>query len=213
MRLNRLDLIRYGKFTSQSVSLPQASRDFHLILGANEAGKSTLRSAILDLLFGFPVRTPLDFLHPKSDLCVGAELRHGEGVLEFVRLKANKNTLRAPDGSNLPDTALDAFLGGAGRSFFDKMFGLDHPRLVEGGNSILNAQDDVGQVLFQSAAGLASLGRVRDALEQEADSLWAPTRSSKRAYYQARDDMAEASAALKAATVRTGAWTEAHERV
>ncbi|MDS1141350.1 AAA family ATPase [Pusillimonas sp. SM2304] len=213
MRLNRLDLIRYGKFTGQSVSLPQAPRDFHLILGANEAGKSTLRSAILDLLFGFPLRTPLDFLHQKSDLCVGAQIQHGDGMLEFVRLKANKNTLRAPDGEILPDTVLDAFLGGAGRGFFDKMFGLDHPRLVEGGNSILNAQDDVGQVLFQSAAGLASLGRVRDALEQEADSLWAPTRSSKRAYYQARDDMAEASAALKAATVRTGAWTDAHERV
>src|SRR5690606_29171304 len=123
----------YGKFTDRSVSLPQASRDFHLILGANEAGKSTLRSAIQDLLFGFPVRTPLDFLHPKSDLRVGAEIQDGNSALEFMRLKANKNTLRTPDDSLLPDTALDIFLGGASRGFFDKMFGLDHPRLVEGG--------------------------------------------------------------------------------
>lgn len=213
MRLNRLDLIRYGKFTDRSVALPRRPHDFHLILGANEAGKSTLRSAILDLLFGLPVRTPLDFLHAKAELRVGAVIEHGGEVLDFIRVKANKNTLRTPDETPLPDTALDHFLGGAGRAFFDKMFGLDHPRLVEGGNSILNAQDDVGQVLFQSAAGLVSLGKVRDALEQEADGLWAPTRSSKRTYYAARDDLDQASAALKAATVRTREWAEAHERV
>lgn len=214
MRLQRLDLIRYGKFTDQRVDFAGPSElDFHLILGANEAGKSTLRGAILDLLFGFPLRTPLDFVHAKSELRLGAVVQNDDQVLEFMRLKANKNTLRAPDETALPDTALQAFLGGAGRDFFDKMFGLDHPRLVQGGNSILNAQDDVGQILFQSAAGLASLGRVRDALDQEADSLWAPTRSSKRAYYAARADMEAAVEALKHATVHTRKWSEAHERV
>src|SRR5690606_1034762 len=120
-------------------------------------------------------------------------------ALEFLRLKANKNTLRMPDETILPDAVLDPMLGQANRLFFDKMFGLDHPRLVEGGNSILNAQDDVGQVLFQAAAGVASLGRVRDALEEEADSLWAPSRSAKRAYYIARSELDEATEALRAA--------------
>lgn len=214
MRLQRLDLIRYGKFTDRSVSLAAPTEhDFHLILGPNEAGKSTLRGAILDLLFGFPIRTPLDFVHAKSDLRLGAVVQQDDQTLDFLRLKANKNTLRAPDETLLPDTALEPFLAGATRAFFDKMFGLDHPRLVQGGNSILNAQDDVGQILFQSAAGLASLGRVRDALEAEADSLWAPTRSSKRAYYLARADMDAAADALKNATVHTRKWTDAHERV
>src|SRR5690606_38301971 len=99
------------------------------------------------------------------------------------------------------------------RSFFDHMFSLDHPRLVEGGNSILSAQNDVGRILFQSAAGVASLGRVREALEKEADSLWAPTRSSKRTYYVERARMEEAAGALKAATVRTREWTLARDAV
>jgi uncharacterized protein YhaN len=47
MRISRLDLLRYGKFTEKSVSLPKAEKDFHLIVGPNEAGKSTLRNAIL----------------------------------------------------------------------------------------------------------------------------------------------------------------------
>lgn len=213
MRLNRLDLIRYGKFTDRSLAFPRAERDFHLVVGPNEAGKSTLRNAVLDLLFGFPVRTPLDFVHAKSDLRLGASIQNGDQALEFLRLKANKNTLRSPDETILPDTVLDAALGQANKQFFDKMFGLDHPRLVEGGNSILNAQDDVGQVLFQAAAGVASLGHVRDALEEEADSLWAPSRSAKRAYYIARSELDEATEALRAATVRTRDWSEANERV
>ncbi|HWL29698.1 MAG TPA: AAA family ATPase, partial [Burkholderiaceae bacterium] len=213
MRFSRLDLTRYGKFTDQSVAFPASARDFHLIVGPNEAGKSTLRSAILDLLFGFPPRTALDFLHPKPDLRLAATLEHAGAGLDFVRVKANKHSLLQPDGTPLPDTALAPFLGQTSRAFFDKMFGLDHPRLVEGGNSILSAKDDVGQILFQSAAGVASLGRVRDQLEAEADSLWAPTRSARREYYIAKADLDEAADALKAATVRTKEWAEAQERV
>src|SRR5690606_3197339 len=110
MRLQRLDLIRYGKFTDRRVDLARSSEfDFHLILGPNEAGKSTLRGAILDLLFGFPPRTPLDFVHAKSELRLGAVVQHDGQVLEFMRLKVNKNTLRAPDETPLPDTALQAY--------------------------------------------------------------------------------------------------------
>lgn len=213
MRVQRFDLLRYGKFTDRVLDFPQSACDFHLVVGPNEAGKSTFRKAVLDLLFGFHPRTPLDFLHPKSDLRVAASIEQDGRSLDFIRVKGNKNTLRAPDETPLPDTALDVFLGGSTRVFFDKMFGLDHPRLVEGGNSILNAQDDIGQLLFQAAAGLAGLGRVRDALHQEADSLWAPARSGKRAYYIARERLDTATAALKAATVRTRQWTELHERV
>jgi len=213
MRLNRLDLLRYGKFTDKSLAFPRALRDFHLIIGPNEAGKSTLRSAISDLLFGFPARTPLDFVHAKAELRLGASVDHDGTRLDFLRFKGNKNTLRNLAEEPLPDTALDAFLAGAGRGFFDHMFSLDHPRLVEGGNSILSAQNDVGRILFQSAAGVAGLGRVREALEKEADGLWAPARSSRRVYYIERARMEEAAEALKAATVRTREWTQARDEV
>src|SRR3546814_3305742 len=122
MRFQSLELIRYGKVTDRSVALAAPSEyDFHLILGPNEAGKSTVRGASLDLLFGFPPRTPLDFVHAKSDLRLGAVVQQGDQALDFLRLKANKNTLRAPDETPLPDTALNPFLNGATRAFFDKI--------------------------------------------------------------------------------------------
>ncbi|RTZ47792.1 hypothetical protein EKL30_02040 [Candidimonas sp. SYP-B2681] len=213
MRFNRLDLVRYGKFTDRRIEFPDARCDFHMVVGPNEAGKSTLRQAFFDLLFGFHARTPLDFLHAKSELRIAAAIKHDAGTLEFQRVKGNKNTLRAADDTPLPDTLLENILGTTSSEFFDKMFGLDHPRLVQGGNDMLKAQDDVGQVLFQAAAGVAGLGKVYEALQAEASSLWAPKKSRDRLWYSAQAQLDEANAALKAATVRTREWSEANERV
>ncbi len=213
MRLHRLDLIKYGKFSDRSVEFPFAKHDFHLIVGPNEAGKSTLRSAIVDLLFGIPARSVHGFLHPLNELRLGANISNSSGSLEFHRAKAQKQTLRSPLDVVMPDTALIPFLGAADRNFFDQMFGLDHTRLVSGGNSILNAENDVGQILFQSAAGVASLGKIRDALVAEANTLWAPRKSNERAYYLAADQLEKATAALKEATVRTKVWVEANSKV
>lgn len=68
MRLQRLDLLKFGKFSEKSLDFPSSRTDFHLIVGPNEAGKSTLRAAILDLLFGIPVRSSHGFLYPLNEL-------------------------------------------------------------------------------------------------------------------------------------------------
>ncbi|PXW22302.1 YhaN family protein [Paraburkholderia caballeronis] len=213
MRFQRLDLLKFGKFSERSLELPDSTTDFHLIVGPNEAGKSTLRAAILDLLFGIPVRSPHGFLHPLNELKLGASVSNGETSLDFVRIKAQRQTLRTPADGVLPDLALEPFLGGIDRDFFDRMFGLDHFRLVEGGNDILNAESDIGRILFQSAAGVASLGTVRDQLAAEADKLWAPRKSTERAYYAAADQLELANGALKKASVRTKVWADANSAV
>ena len=210
MRINSLDLIRYGIFTDRSVKLPKAERDFHVIVGPNEAGKSTLRSAIQDLLYGIPKNTVHAFLHPMPDMRLRAAIEHGSNMLEFQRAKGNRQTLRGLSDEPLPDSVIDTYLGATDRNFFAKMFGLSHERLVEGGHSILSASDDLGQILFQTAAGIGSLGAVREALEAEADKLWSKRRSGDRAYYIAADELERATAALKSATVRTKDWAKAY---
>ena len=210
MRINSLDLIRYGIFTDTSVKLPKAERDFHVIVGPNEAGKSTLRSAIQDLLYGIPKNTVHAFLHPMPDMRVRAAIEHGSNMLEFERTKGNRQTLRTLSDEPLPDSVIDTYIGATDRDFFSKMFGLNHERLVEGGHSILSASDDLGQILFQTAAGIGSLGAVLDAFEAEADKLWSKRRSGDRAYYIAADELERATAALKSATVRTKDWAKAY---
>ena len=80
MRITRLDLLRFGKFTDKTVQLPCAKQDFHLIVGPNEAGKSTLRGAIQDLLFGIETRSSYNFLHPHNEMRVGALIEQGDKI-------------------------------------------------------------------------------------------------------------------------------------
>lgn len=210
MRLKNLHLVRFGKFTDTDISLPKAEHDFHLVIGHNEAGKSTMRGAIADLLFGFPTRYPsMAFIHQQADLRLAATVSEGDEHLSFIRTKGNKNTLRTAEDVPLPDNALLPFMGQTDRGFFETMFGLSHTQLVTGGDAILDASKDVSQVLFQSAAGIAGLGKVKDDLVAEADKLWGPRHSSGRSYYLASDQLDQANKDLKAATVRTKSWAEA----
>jgi uncharacterized protein YhaN len=217
MRIRELKLIRYGKFTDRTVALPPGHRDIHLIVGPNEAGKSTFRTAIGDWLFGIPTRTPLAFLHPMPELRVGGILERpaaGQTAaqqLAFDRTKGNKNTLRTPDDVNLQDTALQPWLGGLQAQAFNRMYALDHTTLVEGGAGILSASDDIGRLLFQSAAGIEHLGDALQKLQAEADALWAPRKSGTRAYYQALDAYDTATAEFKSATLRTKDWKAQHD--
>ena len=69
MRIERLDLIRYGAFTDRSLVLAPAVCDMQIVFGPNEAGKSTARAALEDLLFGIEERSPYGgFLHVYSAL-------------------------------------------------------------------------------------------------------------------------------------------------
>ncbi|MBN3785460.1 YhaN family protein [Burkholderia sp. Ac-20353] len=209
MRIKQLDLIKYGKFTDETLRFPRAMNDFHVIVGPNEAGKSTIRTAVSELLFGMKLQTPLDFLHSTPELRIGGVLESGAGELAFHRARG-RSPLRTPADERLPDDFLAAVLDGAGKEFFEQMFGLDHGRLVEGGRSILDASDKLGQVLFESAAGVGSLGPVREELEARSGELWAPRRSGS-AFALAESAFNDAVSELKAVQVRTRDWVERKE--
>ncbi|WP_326541191.1 AAA family ATPase [Pseudorhodoferax sp.] len=210
MRLHTLELIRYGRFTGQVLQFPRAACDFHLVVGANEAGKSTLRRAVGELLFGMPHRSDMGFLHPVADLRLGAVIDSSAGRLALHRARGRK-PLRTPDDEPMPDGALAEHLGPITAAAFTRMFCLDLTELLAGGQSILDAGDDMGQMLFQSAAGLAGLGALREALAGEAGTLYAPRRSGDRAFYQALDQHQAARQALRGLAVKTPQWQAAHE--
>ncbi|MBC7478782.1 MAG: AAA family ATPase, partial [Pseudorhodobacter sp.] len=150
MRLNRLDLTRYGHFTDQSLTfpLPEAGQpDLHLIYGPNEAGKSTTLTAWLDLLFGIPVQSRNNFLHPYSTLRIGAALGLDNGPVELSRIKKPAGSLLDRDGAPLPEALLQGALGGLTRDSYAAMFSLDDDTLEQGGDGILASKGDLGEML------------------------------------------------------------------
>ena len=210
MRLRRLDLLRYGHFTGRSMDFPGGRRDLHLIFGPNEAGKSTALSAIEDLLFGIPMQSAFNFVHDYKDMRIGAVVESGADTLAFLRRKGTKDTVLDADELPLPggDAVLQPFLAGGDRAFFERMFSLDHQRLEQGGREILDARDEIGRMLFAAGAGIADLRQRLVALEEEADGLWGPRRSSRRLYTQAADRLEQADRELREQTVTAAQWEE-----
>jgi uncharacterized protein YhaN len=211
VRIRRLDLLRYGHFTERSLELPAGTSDFHIIFGPNEAGKSTALSAIEDLLFGIHGQTPYGFLHGYGGMRIGAALQNGSEALEVLRRKGNKDTLLGPEGSPVPggEAVLRPYLAGADRTFFERMFSLDHTRLEAGGREILEARDDVGQMLFSAAAGIGGLREGLTQLSKEADGLWSPGRRAQhRKFSIAEDKMDAAQRELHKQTLSAAKWRE-----
>ncbi len=177
MRLDRLDLTRYGRFTDARLDFPPpalGAPDLHVIFGPNEAGKSTLFCAWLDLLYGVPLRTRYDFLHPGPTMQIGVKLTHAGGVLEAVRLKRNGPSLQDANGQALPEAVMQAALAGLGRDGYAAMFSLDDDTLEQGGNSILASRGDLGEMLFSASAGLAGLGPQLEGIRRDLDAFHKP---------------------------------------
>ncbi len=175
MRINRLDLTRYGRFTDAIIdfgSRPVGSPDLHIIYGPNEAGKSTTLDAILDLIFGIGNTSRYGFLHPYNAMRLGANVQVAGQAREFVRIKRAQNSLLAGDERSLADAEIRADLGGIDRDAFSTMFSLDDTTLEKGGENILASRGDLGELLFSASAGLSDLSRHLVAIRADADSFY-----------------------------------------
>ncbi len=174
MRIARLELAAFGPFTERVLDFSAgAPGGLHLVYGKNAAGKSTALRAIGDLLFGIPAKTSDDHVHPYQALRIRACLEDGRGQRRVVqRLKRNKDALRDEADSPLDEGVLAAFLTGVDRDLFERVFGLDHERLREAGQTLLKGGGDVGESLFDAGAGGHGVRRVLERLEAEADGRY-----------------------------------------
>jgi uncharacterized protein YhaN len=213
MRITRLDLLKYGAFEGRSMVLRPDAK-LHVILGANEAGKSSTLAAVSDLLFGFPSRTPYDFRFKAAELRLGGEVASSAGgKLAFVRRKGTKNTLLDLTDKPLDDHALAPYLGQMTREVFAKAFGLDAERLREGAEALLQARGEVGSSLMAAASGIRGLTRLRRDIEDRAEGIFTPNKSQSRAFYQARDRYEGAKKAIGENELRASGWKRLNEAV
>lgn len=208
MRINRLDLMAFGRFTEKSLDLSDGDLGLHIIYGDNEAGKSTSLRALIAWLFGIDARTKDNFLHSNPKLRIGGELQLLNGKkIEFIRRKGNKDTL-LEYGSHAPfdESRFTRFLpAGIDESLFIKLWGIDHGRLIAGGQELLEQSGDLGQALFSAAFGTANLRKILSEMQNSAVDIFKP-RGSKALLNKAISDYKDAQKRMRDATLPVSDW-------
>jgi uncharacterized protein YhaN len=208
MRINRLDLMAFGRFKEKTLDLSEGDLGLHLIYGDNEAGKSTSLSALIDWLFGIQARTKYNFFHSNPQLRIGGELQLSDGEkIEFIRRKGNKDTLlKYGTDEPLDESLLTRFLpAGIDENLFTKLWGIDHGRLIAGGQELLEQSGDLGQALFSAAVGTANLREILMEMQNSALDIFKP-RGSKAALNMAISDYRDAQKRMRDATLPVSNW-------
>lgn len=207
MRFRRLELLRYGGFADRSIDFGDGSVDLHLVVGPNEAGKSTMLQAIGDLLFGIHGQSRQNWRYEYGDLRLRALLERDGTTLDVTRRKGNSKTLLGAEGSALPDDVLAPFLTGIDRPTFERMFGLDHGQLREGGEAILKGKDDTARIVLEAGTGISGIGAHLAGLTDAASTLFKPGGQNPEVNRLLRD-RADAIAAVRANTLTDAAWAQ-----
>ncbi|MEV5829154.1 AAA family ATPase [Spirillospora sp. NPDC052242] len=210
MRIERLDLIAYGRFEGRSLD-GLGAPGVHLVHGANEAGKSTTLSALDQLLYGIDHNCRYAFAHGGSTR-LGARLSTTEGVaLEIVRRKKRKNSLVDAAGEPLGEDALAPFLGDVGRQTFVTEFALGSDELRRGGELLSSGEGDLAQLMAAARSGMR-LNTLLEVIEERQKALYL-RRGHKPSVNAGLGRLRNARQDVQAATLRPEQYRDAERAV
>ncbi len=222
MHLLELYLKAFGHFTDYCIAFPPrgagTGAGLHLIVGDNEAGKSTVLAAIERLFFGFSKADGnYDFVHRPNKLLIGAKIGNvdgGDGT--FLRRKTG-DALTTVDGrTELPKTLFEAQLDALTPSQYMRLFGLDQQRLRQGGIELVNCEGDFARILFAESLGeLDRFEVVRKELEQTAAKLFRPGARGKAnmPLNQVKSERDRLQKDLLDATTTAQAWNQLQQEL
>lgn len=207
MRISALELLAYGPF--RGVALDFSAPGLHVVLGRNEAGKSTTLRAIAGLLYGIDAKTPDAHVHRFGDLRIGGVLEDAAGErVRVIRRKGNTNTLLDAREQPLDEGVMKKLLAGVTKETFAHAFGLDHGTLEAGAKALLEGRGDLGESLFDaSVGGGGEVQRLLSELTAEADRLFKP-RGSALPLNDALKSFAEAQKAIREKESRPEAFLD-----
>jgi len=171
MLVRSLLLERYGAFAGRAIEL--GSGGLTLVIGPNEAGKSTALEALSDLLWGIPQRSGQTFLFARPALVLRAAVELGGEPVELVRTSAGltRRDTGAPFDAGW-QTDADS------RERWLTSFGLSQDRLRAGGAQVCAGGGDLAELVFTARSG----GQVREllaSLQSSADALYKEHKGNK----------------------------------
>ena len=158
MRIKQLHIYGFGKWQDQSWELDE--RRITMIMGENEAGKSTIRAFILFILFGLPPRERERYL-PKRGGQLGGRLvvqatNGADYTIERLHDRLNGEAVCYDEaGKEQSENWLNEELNGMDRKLFNQIFNFDVFSLqIEKGIS----EEQLGEVLL--SVGMTGSDRI-----------------------------------------------------
>jgi uncharacterized protein YhaN len=215
MRILTLDLRAWGHFAGRSLEFPN-EQTVHLVIGPNQAGKSTARRGFLSILKGMDGEDSLPVALP------GAELRakvlvdgQEHDVQRLGRIERGRAWLGA-NGRPLTDT--EGWMP-ITRDVYAAVFCLDREGLDRSGRELARSDGELGSLFFAAGIGADILAKTRETLEARTTKLFSPNANGKTKEINAASDrllraieaqrshevvdMVARTAAANAATTRT----------
>ncbi|WP_337175710.1 AAA family ATPase [Paludisphaera sp.] len=174
MRIRTLRVGAYGRH--KDLELAFDGDGVQMILGPNEAGKTTLLEFVRELLFGFAERSKYAFgpaANGKIEGSASLVLDDGAAV-ELHRRKGRKRTVTGTVAGReepLDEESFEALLGGASEGLYRSVFAFGLEELAAGEKAL--SEQSVKAVLFSvGAAGPADPKKVLDSLDSEARKIY-----------------------------------------
>ncbi|CAM4082573.1 hypothetical protein BAMA_16660 [Bacillus manliponensis] len=164
MKFETLHIYGYGKLENREIDLSHLT----VLYGENEAGKSTIRSFIKSILFGFPTRGQRRY-EPKDGGKYGGAItvltkEYGRVKIERLpKTAVGEVTVYFDDGKTGDEDVLQQLLHGMNEKLFDSIFSFDMHGLQ---NIHRVGEADIGNYLFSASAvggdGILQLEKMLD---------------------------------------------------
>ncbi|WLR47630.1 AAA family ATPase [Halobacillus litoralis] len=175
MKIIHLFIYGFGKWKDYSLDLTDSSP--HLIIGENEAGKSTLYEFILFMLFGLPPKQRLSFT-PKTGGSMGGRLvlltaEYGRVTIERTHEYENgKAVCHLETGEEKDESWLRNLLDGMERRVFESTYSFNADALMELRNI---SGHELGEVLLNiGLTGSDQIYQTEKWLQKQMDERFKP---------------------------------------
>jgi len=173
----------------REVSVGELGDGLNLILGRNEAGKSTLTSLVRHVLYGFPRRAGSErrYLTPSGDRRSG-RLVFAEGDSTWIVERTEgahggQSVVHGPEGEAPGDSFLEPLTRAVSSTIYRTVFGFGLDEL-----SNLGSLEDIQGRLYASTVGLeVNPHDVLDELRGREEALWTSRARTKEIHHLVKD--------------------------
>jgi chromosome segregation protein len=209
MRLRSLRLLRWGQLSGRSVTLPDGA-GLDILVGPNEAGKTTTMRAFRSLLSGIRPSDPAPV--PVKDAELEAEVHVG-GEDRVVKRLGRRETGTALLDAGHREIAPSGWPR-LSRTVYDAVFCLDHHELDASGRALARSGADLGELFFATNVGLEVYVAARKSLGESLERRFSSHRGAKQKPVNAAVlALQKAQSTLDAQRVDSTAWARLEKGV